>query len=84
MICSAAQARHGAQLFRDFLFKAMDAMDAVRDPERYAAKMFEYATTRDPEVVTLLQRIEQASRDGREAGAQDADGCNKDGGMSRF
>lgn len=37
----------------------MDVMETVRDPDKYAAKILEYADPRDAPVAALLQRIEQ-------------------------
>jgi hypothetical protein len=68
LILPILQARQSAQLFRDFLFKAMDVMDTVRDPDKYAAKILEYADTRDAPVVALLRRIEQVREKGERGG----------------
>lgn len=45
-------------LLYNFIIKAMDAIDSVRDPEKFATKLQLYATLDDPKFLSLVARIE--------------------------
>jgi len=48
-----------AGAFKGFMFKAMDALETLRDPEKFAEKMMSYANTKDQ---TLLDLFAKAAR----------------------
>ena len=45
-------------VLKDTMGKLLTSLESVRDPERFAEKMYSYATSEDPEWLSLLARIE--------------------------
>jgi hypothetical protein len=50
-------------LFYNFVIKAMDAIDSMRDPEKFATKLQSYATLNDPKFLSLVARIESGDKE---------------------
>lgn len=66
------QTQEGVALFYNFAIKTMEAIDSVRDPERFAAKLQSYATLDDPTFQSLVARIESVRTYVRTYGADGA------------
>lgn len=54
----ASQGIDAVLVLKDAMAKVITSLESIRDPERFAEKMYHYATSEDPEWKSLLARIE--------------------------
>jgi hypothetical protein len=58
MYMHASQGMEAVLVLKDAMGKVLTSLESVRDPERFAEKMYKYATSEDPKWKSLLARIE--------------------------
>jgi len=55
----APQGMEAVLVLKDTMGKVLTSLESIRDPERFAEKMYKYATSEDPKWKSLVARIEE-------------------------